>query len=117
MNRVILKGFLKDDPQTSTSPSGKPFARLTVRVPDKWDSKNQEKTAWIKVIAFDKVAEILHKYFVKGQEILVEGRIKTGQYTNQAGQKVFTTDVIAEAIEFCGSPPSKESQPNDDILF
>ena len=59
--------------------------------------------------AFGKTAEFVSKYFSKGSQICVEGRINTGSYTNKDGQKVFTTDVAVEKVEFIGSKAENDS--------
>jgi single-strand DNA-binding protein len=45
----------------------------------------------------------LAKYFTKGKEILAEGRIQTGSYTGQDGKRIYTTEVVLDRVEFCGS--------------
>ena len=56
--------------------------------------------------AFGKQAEFVEKYFRKGMKAAITGRIQTGSYTNRDGQKVYTTDVVVEQIEFCESKNS-----------
>lgn len=58
---------------------------------------------FINCVCFSKSAEFAEKYLKKGQEILVQGRINVGSYVNKEGQKVYATDVIVEAQEFCGT--------------
>ena len=53
-------------------------------------------------VAFGKLGEFAEKYLDKGTRIVLEGRITTGSYTNREGQKVYTTEVVAEGIEFHG---------------
>ena len=69
----------------------------------KENQQNQQTADFIYCIAFGKTAEAAEKYLVKGTKILVEGRIQTGSYTNNQGQKVYTTDVAVENLEFCES--------------
>ena len=63
---------------------------------------------FISCVAFGRNGEFAEKYLKKGQEILVEGEIHTGEYTNKDGQKVYTTDIVVNAHEFCGT---KQEQP------
>ena len=63
--------------------------------------KESEPTAdFISCVAFDRAGEFAEKYFRQGQRVLVSGRLQTGSYTNTAGNKVYTTDVIVASQEF-----------------
>ena len=60
---------------------------------------------------------MIEKYFNKGSNIVVKGSIKTGSYTNKDGQKVYTTDVILDELEFCDKKEeSTEKHQNDGFL-
>lgn len=61
-------------------------------------------------IAFGKSAEFIEKYFSKGMKADLSGRIQTGSYTNRDGQKVYTTDIVVEEIEFGESKGANQSQ-------
>ncbi len=100
MNSVTLHGRLSRDPEMRTTQTGKAFARFYVAV----DRMTKEKAAdFIPCTAWGQTAELIAKYFNKGKEILLEGRIQTGSYTDKEGNKRYTTDVVANRIEFCGS--------------
>lgn len=64
---------------------------------------DQQTADFISCRAFGKTAEFMQKYFTQGRRILLQGRIQTGSYTNREGQRVYTTDVIADDVEFCDS--------------
>jgi len=116
MNAVSLMGRLVKDPETrySQEDNAKAVARFTVACDRKYKTKNGEQTAdFIGCIAFGKCAEIVDKYFRKGMRIALNGRIQTGSYTNKSGNKVYTTDVIADSVEFC---ESKGTKANTDDL-
>lgn len=69
---------------------------------------------FINCVAFKQTAEFLGKYFEKGSQIAVTGRIQTGSYTKQDGTKVYTTDVIVDHAEFAGGAkqePEPEQKP------
>ena len=103
MNRVILKGRVDKDPDVKTTQSGQTFTRLTIAV-DRYAKAGEERKAdFINCTAWGNTAQFLAKYFTKGKEILAEGRIQTGSYTNQDGKKVYTTDVVLDRVEFCGA--------------
>ena len=102
MNKVILMGRLTRDPEVrySAGDNSTTIARYTLAV----DRKDREQSAdFINIIAFGKSGEFAEKYLHKGTKVLVTGRIQTGSYTNKDGQKVYTTDVVAEEQEFAES--------------
>lgn len=109
MNNVILKGRLVKAPDVrySTMQNGDQMAisRYTLAV-NRRNSKDEAD--FINCVAFGKQGEFVEKYLAKGQEIIVIGRIQTGSYTNKDGQKVYTTDVVVESHEFCGSKQAQE---------
>lgn len=91
------------------------IARYTLAVDRKGKKKEGEANAdFISCVAFGKAGEFVEKYLKKGSKILVEGRIQTGSYTNKEGQKVYTTDVIAEGHEFVESTKTSESKPQSE---
>lgn len=115
MNKVILMGRLTRDPEVrySQGDSSMAIARYSLAVDRRRSSANAnngEQTAdFINIVAFGKAGEFAEKYLHKGTKVIVTGRIQTGSYTNKDGQKVYTTDVIAEDQEFA---ESKNAQGN-----
>lgn len=97
MNQTQLIGRLTKNPELKHSPSGVPVVRFTLAVNREM---KRDEADFINCIAFNKVAESLANYQKKGSRIGVVGRIQTGSYENQQGQRIFTTDVIANSIEF-----------------
>lgn len=112
MNNVILIGRLTKDPELKYANNGTEIARFTVAV-DRRYKKEEEKTAdFINCLAFGKTAEIIEKWFSKGNKIAITGRIQTGSYENKEGQKVYTTDVIVESVEFVESKKDTNTTKN-----
>ena len=108
MNRVILMGRLTRDPNISYSQSGDnmAIARFTLAVDRRGrrqDGVEQQNADFINCVCFDRQAEFAEKYLRQGTKIAVTGRIQTGSYTNKDGQKVYTTDVVLDDIEFAES--------------
>jgi len=103
MNKVTLHGRIAKEPDVKTTQSGQTFTRLTIAV-DRYAKAGEERKAdFINCTAWGNTAQFLAKYFTKGKEILTEGRIQTGSYTNQDGKKIYTTDVVLDRVEFCGA--------------
>ena len=102
MNSVILIGNLTRDPELrySTGMNQTAVCRFTVAVNDGYGDK--QRTSFIPIVVFGKQAENCDRYLAKGRKVAVEGRIQTGSYTNKEGNKVYTTDVIANHVEFLG---------------
>lgn len=106
MNRAILTGRLTKDVVLSD----KGVAKFTVASQRSFkNSEGKYDADFILCTAFGKTAEFISKYFSKGSQICVEGRINTGSYTNKDGNKVFTTDVAVEKVEFMGSKADNDS--------
>ena len=85
------------------------IARISLAVDRKFKQEGQPTADFINCIAFGKTAEVIEKYVVKGTKIAVVGHIQTGSYTNKDGQKVYTTDVVIDELEFCESRSSQQS--------
>lgn len=119
MNRVELIGNLCTDPEVRTLPSGNMMARFRLAVRrDRKDSNGEYQSDFLQVVSFNS-AENIQKYLHKGSKCAVEGRIQTGSYTNNDGQKVYTTDIIADRVEFLNtrSGQQQNQQPQQDLTF
>ena len=107
MNRVILMGRLTRDPEVRYTQGNEPMAvaRYTLAVDRRVRRQdgNEQTADFINIVAFRKAGEFAEKYFRQGMRVLVAGRIQTGSYTNKDGQRVYTTDVVAENVEFAES--------------
>ena len=113
MNKVILMGRLTADPEIRKGENGS-IARYTLAV-DRMRQTPEQTADFIRCVAFDKGADFAEKYLTKGIKIAVEGRIRTGSYTNKDGQKVSTTDVVVDRHEFAESKKAaaEQKQTND----
>jgi len=100
MNQVILMGRLTKDPEVRRTPDGKAVGNYTLAVDRKY-ARTEQKADFIRCVVWEKKAEFAERYLHKGTKIAVTGRIQTGEYTNQKGEKVHTTDVVVEDQEFC----------------
>lgn len=112
MNKVILMGRLTRDPEVryAQGDSTTAIAKFSLAVDRRFKRDGEEQTAdFINCVAFGGTAEFLEKYGRKGTKFVVEGRIQTGSYTNKDGNKVYTTDVVVENIEFAESKASSDN--------
>lgn len=112
MNKAILIGRLVADPELRYLQNGTAVANFTLAV-DRGMSKQKKQEAeaagqqtadFIRVVAWGKTAENVANYLKKGLQTAVDGRIQTGSYTNDQGQKVYTTEVNANYVEFIEWP-------------
>lgn len=95
------------DAEVRYSQGGSAVAKFSLAVDRKYKKEGDEQTAdYPNCTAFGRTAEFLEKYGKKGTKFIVEGRIQTGSYTNNNGQKVYTTDVVVEGVEFAESKAS-----------
>jgi single-strand DNA-binding protein len=106
VNKVILVGNCGRDPEIRYLPSGQAVANVSVatstRRKDKNTGESTEITEWHRVTFYDRLAEIAGEYVKKGRPIYVEGRLKYGKYTDQAGVEKNTVDIIATELQLLG---------------
>lgn len=105
VNKVILIGRLGADPEIKTVTGGQSVARLSVATSENWtgrDGQKQERTEWHRVVVWGKLAELCGKYLTKGRQVYLEGRIQTRSWEDQQGQKRYSTEVVANTVQFLG---------------
>lgn len=112
MNSVNLVGRLTRDPEIKYTNNGASIARFSIAVDRRFAKEGEQTADFINCVAFGKTAEFIEKYFHKGNRIGLGGRIQTGSYKNKDGATVYTTDVIAENVEFVESKGSSSGGNN-----
>lgn len=113
MNQVVLIGRLTKDPETSVSQSNTMVSRFTLAVDRDYKRDGEQTADFLRIITFGKTAELVDAYLFKGRQVAVHGRIQTGSYTNKDGQKVYTTDIIADRVQFLGGKQSQDEAPTE----
>ncbi len=111
MNKVILMGRLTRDAEVrySQGDASTAVARFSLAVDRRFKRDGDDQSAdFINCVAFGRTGEFMERFGRKGTKFLVEGRIQTGSYTNKDGQRVFTTDVVVEQVEFAESKSSND---------
>lgn len=117
MNNVILCGRLTKDPDVrSATRAGEELkvVRFTLAVDRRFKKDGEQAADFISCVSFGKTAEFIEKYGKKGTKFIIEGRIQTGSYTNKDNQKVYTTDVVVESVEFAESKKEAATNPPAD---
>ena len=107
-NKVILVGNLTRDPELRYTPKGMAIAKVGLAINRNWTSESGEKkeeVTFVDVDIFGRTAENVAQYMKKGRPILVEGRLRLDQWDDkQTGQKRSRLGVVAETVQFLGSP-------------
>ena len=103
MNKIFLSGNLTRDPDVRFTQAGKAWARAGIAVKRPF---SKDAVDFFNLVAWDKTAELLGKYFQKGSRLLVEGRLQTSAYENKDGVKVNAVDVAVDSVEFADSKRS-----------
>lgn len=105
MNNVSLLGRVVRDVEVRYSQSVEPvaIARFNIAVPRRYKKENEANADFINCIAFGKTAEFIGKYFFKGYPIAIIGEIRNNNYTDKNGNKRYSTDILVQQVDFCGS--------------
>ena len=105
MNKIIIKGRITKELEVRyTQTSNTAVVSFTVAVNRDFVKQGEERqTDFINCVAYSKTAEFISKYFSKGQEILLTGRLQNRNWEDDKGQKHYVTEIIVEKVEFCGS--------------
>lgn len=135
VNKVILIGNLGADPEVRYTAANNAVCNVSVATSDQWRDKQtgeqQERTEWHRVVAFQRLAEIMGEYLKKGSKVYIEGRLQTRKWQGQDGQDRYTTEVIANEMQMLDGPqgggeqrprqaptngPQRQAPPVDDDL-
>ncbi len=104
LNKVMLIGNLGADPELRQTSSGASVCEMRIATTESWFDKNanerKEKTEWHRIIVWGKVGENCAKYLKKGRKAYVEGRIQTREWQDQSGNKRWTTEIVANNVQF-----------------
>jgi len=114
VNKVIIIGFLGNDPEMRYMPSGGAAVNMTVATSEKWKDKatgqNREETEWHRISAFNRLAEIMGEYLKKGSKVYIEGRLRTRKWQDKDGQDRYTTEIVANEMQMLDSRGGSDDQ-------
>ena len=106
VNKVIVLGNLGKDPELRYTPAGTAVVSISVATSRNWKNKEtgerMEETEWHRLVAYDRIAEIIGEYCKKGKPIYVEGRLKTRKWQDKDGRDVYTTEIVVESLQLLG---------------
>ena len=117
MNKVILMGRLTKDPEVRyTQTNNTLVAGFTLAVNRRFVKPNEERQAdFINVVAWSKIGEFCSKYFKKGQQVGIIGRIQNRTWDDDQGKKHYMTEIIAEEAYFADSKKENSTQVDNDL--
>jgi single-strand DNA-binding protein len=117
INKVILIGNLGDDPDSRETSNGTAFCKLRIATSRSYTKQGSnervEETEWHQVTVWGKTAEFCAQYLAKGRQVYVEGRLQTRSYEDKDGIKRYSTDVVAETVQFLGGRGGGEEALGD----
>lgn len=114
VNRVLLMGNLGADPEVRFTPSGQAVANFRIATNESWTDKSgqkQERTEWHRIVVWGKLAELCGEYLKKGRQCFVEGRLQTREWTDKENKKNYTTEIVANNVQFIGGRDGASSGP------
>lgn len=107
LNIVAVMGRLSRDPELRQTTTGKNVCSFSIACDRGRKGPNgQNQTDWLDIVAWDRTAEFVCRYFQKGQLIVVDGRLQTRQYQDKNGQTRTATEIVAQNVNFAGSKES-----------
>ncbi len=115
LNKVMLIGHLGKDPELKYGSSGNPVCTMTLATDEGYTDKDGNKVdrvEWHRIVAYQRLAETCGQYLQKGRLVYVEGKLQTRKWQDQNGQDRYTTEVVAQRVQFLGrkgdSPDSRD---------
>lgn len=106
-------GRLGQNPEVKYTQSGQAVANFSLATSENWTDKagqKQEKTEWHRIVVWGKLAELCNQYLAKGRQAYIEGRIQTRQWQDKDGQTKYTTEILAQTIQFLGGQTQGQQQ-------
>ncbi len=116
VNRAIILGRLGTDPEVKYTQSGMAVTRFNVATNESWlnkEGQREERTEWHRIVVWGKQAENCGQYLAKGRQVYIEGRIQTSNWEDKEGIKRYTTEIIANTIQYIDSRDSSMSKQQE----
>ncbi|MBW1848842.1 MAG: single-stranded DNA-binding protein [Deltaproteobacteria bacterium] len=102
LNQCQFIGNLGKEVTTKYMPDGKAVSSFSIACSESWKDRNtgekQQRTEWVNIVAFGKLAEIMGQYLHKGSKVFISGKMKTEKYTDRSGVEKYTTKIIANEM-------------------
>jgi len=118
LNKLLLIGNVGGAPEVKTLPSGSIVAEFSVATNQEWkdrDGQKQTKTEWHNCKAWDKLADIVGQYVVKGMQVYVEGRLETRSWDADDGSKRYRTEVRVFELQMLSGREGGSEAPTEQV--
>lgn len=118
VNKVILVGNLGKDPEVRHLENGAAVANFPIATSETYKDKNgdrQEITEWHNIVLWRGLAEIAEKYLRKGNQVYIEGKLKTRSWQDKDGNTRYTTEVVGDNMTMLGSRSDNNPGPQDNV--
>ena len=113
LNKVMIIGNLGADPEMRYTPSGAAVANFNVACNRTWTNRDtgerQEQTEWVRVVLWNRLAEIASQYLQKGRQVYIEGRLQTREWEDRDGNRRWTTEVVGNEMVMLGGRGGESS--------
>lgn len=106
LNQCNFIGRLGSDPEIRYRPEGGAVCGFSIAVG--WKTKEKEGAEWVRIVAYDRLAEICGEYLRKGSKIFVSGRFKTRKWTDKDGIERYTTEIVANELQMLDGNPAAQ---------
>lgn len=115
LNQCNFIGNLARDPEMRFTPGGTAVTNFTVAVNDVWtkEGQKQERTEWVRVVTWGKLAENCCKLLTKGKSVFISGKMQTREWTDSEGTKRYTTEIVANTMQLLGGQAAQSQQDDN----
>lgn len=117
LNKAILQGRLTDHPELKHTKNDKAVVDFSLAVEDSRTANGERNVNFFKCEAWGSTAEFICKYFEKGQQIIVDGRLSVNNYTDKDNVKRTNVFIVVEGVNFCGAKSSEAQQKDIEKSF
>ena len=106
VNQCNFIGNTGKDPETRYGTNGDAITNFSIACSEKWKNKStgemEEKTEWVRCVAFGKLGEIAGEYLAKGKPVYISGRMQTRKWENKEGVTQYTTEIVVDRLQLLG---------------
>ena len=118
LNKVMIIGYLGREPEMRYTPSGRPVTTFSIGASRSWkapDGSLESETEWFNIVTWGNLAEICKQHLYKGQQVYIEGRLRTRSWDDSSGQRRTSTEIVANEMIILGNRRDNSSLPVDKI--
>lgn len=110
INRVVLVGRMTRDPELRRTNTGAAVTSFTLALNRNYKAADGQQADYINCVVWNKIAENVEKYCSKGSLVGVEGRLRSRNYDNAQGQKIYVVEVVCDSVQFIETKANRERE-------